>query len=81
MPTGELSSVVRRLRAAGVALDAGFSGRCRSAALVRQADALATAADDVARAAADAVAADAAPVIAHAIDAARLELAALRPTH
>jgi len=78
VPTGDLRSVVRQLRAAAAVVDAGLAAPRRSPELLRQAEALATAADDVARAAADAVAADTAPLIARAVDAVRLELAALR---
>ena len=78
VPTGDLPSVVRQLRRAATALDAGLSAPRRSPELIRQADALVAAADDVARATADAIAADTAPVIARVVAAVRLELAAMR---
>ena len=78
VPTGDLPSVVRQLRRAASALDAGLSARQHSPELTRQAQALIAAADDVARATADAVAADTAPVIERVVAAVRLELAALR---
>jgi hypothetical protein len=78
VPTGDLPSVVRQLRSAATVVDAGLAAPRRSPELLLQADALAAAADDVARAAADAVATDTAPLIARAVDAVRLELAALR---
>ena len=78
VPTGDLPSVVRQLRRAAAALDAGLSAPRQSPELLRQADLLVAAADDVARATADAVAADSAPVVARVVAAARLELAALR---
>jgi exonuclease SbcC len=78
VPTGDLRSVVRRLRAAARQLDAGLASPHRSAQLQQQTKALANAADAVARAAADAVAADAAPLVARVVEAAHLESAALR---
>ena len=81
VPIGDLPSVVRQLRTAGSTLDAALTASSRSPEVLRQAAAVSAAADDVSRVAAEAVAADAAPVIARAIDAVRLELAALRLTH
>lgn len=78
VPTGDLRFVARQLRSTAASLDAGLRTGHRSSALQRQVGDLVAAADDVARAATDAVAADAAPQTARVIDAARLELAALR---
>lgn len=78
VPTGDLGSVLRQLRTAATAVDAGLASPSHSPQLLAQAEALVRAAEDVARAAADAVAADTAPLIARVVDAVRLELAALR---
>ena len=78
VPTGDLAFVSRQLRSTAGSVDAGLRTSRRSPALQQQVADLTAAADEVARAATDAVAADAAPQTARVVDAARLELAALR---
>ena len=80
-PTGDLPSVLRQVRHAATAVDAGLALPRRSAAVLRQAAALTEAAEAVTQAAAEAVASDAAPLIARAVEAVRIELAALREPH
>jgi hypothetical protein len=78
VPTGDLASVARRLRAAARTLDAGLASSRRSGAVLGQVQALIDGADEIARAATDAVAADVADATRRVLDAARLETAALR---
>jgi hypothetical protein len=78
VPVGDLASVVRRLRAAAVTLEAGLASTGRSTAVLGQVNALVTGATEVSRAATDAVAADVADQTRHVLDAARLEIAAVR---
>lgn len=78
VPTGDLAGVTRRLRATARTLDAGLAAPRRSDAVLGQVGVLVAAADEVARAATDAVAADVADQTGRLLDAARLEIAALR---
>jgi hypothetical protein len=76
--TGDLSSVARRLHLAATTLDAGLVSSRRSSSVLVQVAAIIDAADEVTRAANDAVAADVADQTRHVLDAARLEIAAIR---
>jgi hypothetical protein len=78
VPTGDLTSVTRRLRVTARTLDAGLAAPRRSDAVLAQVAVVVGAADEVARAATDAVAADVADQTGRLLDAARLEIAALR---